>query len=232
MAGQSNMVGHGSLAKIPLFPLDYRCKIYGYDEQWRNAAEPMSDHQNIVHSVFYDDDDKASCGVAFADQMARLRPGVEIGLIPCAKGGIGLAAWQKSSGTNTLYGAMIARTRAALEHENSVLKGIVFYQGEEDAKTYSDATQWADRYEQFISDVRDEFCIADLPAIHTRLGPNGQSREYWQDVQSQQENVNLSNSDWVDASDLTTVDGVHLDTGSLIILAGRYAIKMAGILTW
>lgn len=231
MAGQSNMVGHGVLAQLPEFPRANRVFIYRYNEQWDVGAEPMSDHDGIVYTVFNDDEDLASSGMAFADHLASLQLGYEIGLVPCAKGGSGMDDWARDLSTSTLYGAMIARAQAA--EVAGDLAGLIWYQGEEDSRNSTDANAWAANFEQFIADVRSDLSIADLPVIHTKLGPDPDipERPYWTTVQAEQEAVDLTNNALVDASDLSTLaDDVHLNTASLVTLGQRYAVAMASML--
>lgn len=233
MAGQSNMVGHGALSQVPAYPLGNRCHIYGYNEAWRAGAEPMSDHAGIVHSVFLDDENLASCGMAFADSLSRFRPGIEIGLIPCAKGGSGMASWARNLSTGSLYGATLARAQAAILRPNTALKGVIWYQGEEDTKNSANAAAWAARFQQFVSDMRADLGISDLPVIWTKLGPNPSvpERPYWTTVQAQQAAASITDGAMIDASDLTTIsDNVHLNTPSLVTIGARAAVAMDGLL--
>lgn len=163
----------------------------------------MSDHAGIVYTVLFDDDDLASCGMAFGDALASIQLGFEIGLVPCAKGGSGMSSWARNLSTSTLYGAMIARAQAA--EAAGDLAGLIWYQGEEDSRTSGAANSWAANFEQFVADVRSDLGIADLPVIHTKLGPDPDipERPYWTTVQAQQEAVDLTNNALVDASDLS-----------------------------
>lgn len=233
MAGQSNMVGQGSLSQVPTYARANRCFIYRYNEQWAAGAEPMSDHTGIVYTVFNDDENLASCGMAFADSLAGLRSGVEIGLVPCAKGGSGMTSWVRNESTSSLYGAMLARVRAALQLPGTALGGLVWYQGEEDSRTSSAANAWRSRFETFVANVRSDFDSPGLPVIHTKLGPdpNLSERPYWENVQDQQEAVSIPVNDMVSAEDLSTLsDDIHLNTPSLVTLGGRYATAMNHLL--
>lgn len=231
MAGQSNMVGHGVLAQLPAFPRANRVFIYRYNEAWDVGAEPMSNHAGIVYSVFLDDENLASCGMAFADHLASLQLGYEIGLVPCAKGGSGMDDWERNLSTSTMYGAMIARAQAAAVAGD--IAGLIWYQGEEDSKNSTDANAWAANFEQFVEDVRDDLDLPNLPIVHTQLGPDNElsGREYWSVVQAQQAAVDLDFNAMVTASDLTTLgDDLHLNTASLVTLGQRYAVAMAALL--
>jgi hypothetical protein len=52
-------------------------------------------------------------------------------------GGSGMDAWQRTLSTSSLYGAMFARVKAALQHPGAFLAGMSVYQGEEDGRTLS-----------------------------------------------------------------------------------------------
>lgn len=218
MAGQSNMVGHGSLSQVPDFPLAYRIWIYGYNEQWRAGAEPMSDHTGITsgNSVFFDDEDLASCGMAFGNVKAQDRL---VGLIPCAKGGTSIAQWQKGG---ALYAAMANRINAALE-EGTELAGICWYQGEEDTRTLAKSNAFKALTEQFFTDLLNDYGV---PIKFCQLGPNPSlsDRPYWNAVKTSQASISMANVSMIATDDLQTIsDKVHMNTASLIAIGERLA---------
>lgn len=223
--GQSNEVGHGSLSQLPDFPLAYRVSIYGYNDQWREGAEPVHDHTGITpaNSVFFDDEDLASSGMAFANEMAT--EGL-VGLVPCAKGGTSISQWQKGQ---PHYNRAVARVQEALEEEGTYLAGITFYQGEEDSRT-SAANLWASRFMQFVLDIRSD--LGNVPIVFCQLGPNPNlsTRPQWNTVKAQQASISMPNVYMVTTDDLqTNSDKVHMNTPSLVTIGLRQANIFKGL---
>lgn len=224
--GQSNEQGHGALSQVPNFPRAYRVSIYGYDEKWRAGAEPVHDHAGITSAnmVFNDDDNLASSGMAFANEMAT--NGL-IGLIPCAKGGSSVAHWQKGG---DLYTAMTNRINAALQEEGTYLAGFLEHQGEEDTRTTAKANAFKALKIQFYTDLQNDF---GKPIVFCQLGPNPNlpERPKWDFVKSEQASISMDGVEMVTTDDLeTNPDKVHLNTPSLVIKGIRQATAMKGLM--
>lgn len=233
VTGQSNAKAHGSLSGFPTFPNGFKNFVWKYNETWANAVEPMSNHSGIVYDVFEDNENNQSSPMtAFANKLSELRPGIEIGIIPCAKGGTGRADWARNLSTNSLYGAMLARIAAALAHPNSVLKGILEIGSEEDTKTSSAANNYAANFEQWVSDVRSDLGF-NIPVVHTRLGtnPNISSRPYWNTVRAQHLLVSVTGVAMIDGTGKPRLsDGVHYNSGGLVALGEEGAAAMNNLL--
>lgn len=227
LAGQSNMSGRGSLTGLPTF--DNAARIFNFNNAWNwvGGAEPIDSQAGQIDTV---SSDNAGVGpsMAFADGLADLRPSMEIGLIPCAKGGSGITAWARSTSRSTLYGSMLARANAA--GALGPIAGLLFYQGEEDAKTLAAKNAYAAKLDQFLADVRSDFGDT-LPVIITALGPlDAGDFPYRSDIRTIQQAAADSITAVVDAGDLTNFDGVHLNTASQLTLGGRYATAMDGLI--
>lgn len=126
---------------------------------WEEARDPLH----------YDIDPKI-CGVgpgmSFANTLLAKDPSLGvIGLVPCAVGGTMIGEWARG---NKLYNDMIARTRAALK-EGGRLRGLMWFQGESDTKDMLDAESYKTNYEQFISDVRAELQVPELPVVQVMI---------------------------------------------------------------
>lgn len=232
LAGQSNMSGRGELNELPSFTRAGRVKIFSNAWHWVAGSEPVDSPVGQVDSVSLDSNAAASPSMAFGDALAGLTPDVEIGLVPCAKGGSSLDDWSRNLSRSTLYGSMFARSQEAAK--DGEIKGVILYQGENDADTLEHANTWASRCYELIADVRADLGIPNLPFIVTVLGPDPEDPlfPYHSLVQSQQQGMSGLGIAVVSAADLTgkVGDPIHLDTGSLVTLGQRYATAMQGLL--
>lgn len=232
LAGQSNMSGRGLLSEVPSFANASQIKVYSNAGLWVGGYEPVDDPAGQIDSVSLDSNAGASSGMAFANALATLRPGREVGLIPCAKGGSSLNQWARNLSRSSLYGSMIARANEA--KAQGTIKGLIFYQGENDADTLDHANTWVSRCQTFITNVRSDLGISNLPVIITALGPDpgDPAFPYHVNVRNAQLAMSGTNLAVVTAADLTgkVGDVIHLNTASQITLGGRYAVAMNGML--
>lgn len=61
-----------------------RVFAFGQDYRWRRAVEPLGDAPGV------------GPGLAFAKELANRQPDLVIGLVPCARGGTSILAWQRN----------------------------------------------------------------------------------------------------------------------------------------
>lgn len=154
LIGQSNMAGRGKVE-----PQDEvihpRIFMLTKDLAWVPAKDP-------VHF------DKPIAGVGLCSQFARAvaaaKPGMTIGLIPCAMGGTSLDQWKPGG---TLYTNAIARTRAAMK--SGRLAGILWHQGEGDSSHEKVAT-YPKRFAAMIAQLRKDLGAENVPVIIGELG--------------------------------------------------------------
>ena len=136
LAGQSNMVGQG----LPLTlssPSDSRL-LEQTQSGWRVAADPLSETGGI------------GPGMTFGLQLLRDQPGVTIGLVMCAVGGTSISQWQPGE---AYYEHCAAAARAA----GAPVAGILFLQGETDARRARTAAQWYDQFRTMLVGWRRDF---------------------------------------------------------------------------
>jgi len=164
LAGQSNMAGRGEVPKSGQ-KTNSKVFVFGNDYRWRIAAEPIDDPSNQVDKVSEDPDAGYSPALAFAASLVEQRPGMVIGLIPCAVGGSSIDLWRRSLSENSLYGSCVKRVRAA--STMGEVAGTRFFQGEADAiapELYQESklypNQWADRFEVFSQRLAKRFGVA------------------------------------------------------------------------
>ena len=232
MAGQSNMSGRGDIAQLPSFTWSNSVLNYATDGKLKEPVEPIDSNVGEVYSILGDPGATASPMLSFANALASLRPSSQIVLVPCPKGATRMTDWARSISTATCYGAMVARANAA-KALGGTIKGLCWYQGESDADNSSDASQWSERFNQLVTDVRSDLG-ASVKVVFTILGPDSQPGDFpfWTSVVSEQTHYSLPiGVARVTAQDLSTpVGNVHLTTASLVTLGQRMANAMNGLL--
>jgi hypothetical protein len=224
LAGQSNMVGRGSLTPAKTYPNASRIYSFNSACAWVAGCDPL-----------HTDDGNAGIGpgMAFADKLLDLMgdPTRTIGLIPCAKSGSAIAEWAPRWRANSFYGAMLKR--AQLAAGTGEIKGLIWYQGETDAQSSSFPLPWLEGVRGLIENVRRDLQLPKLPAIITKLGPSPQSATYpmWTTIQAYADQIaDVAPHDVavVSAADLipNAGDPLHLNANSAVILGQRYASAM------
>jgi|UPI000551D934 hypothetical protein len=232
LMGQSNMSGRGVLTEIAPGALDpdERIQLYGNDGRWRRAAEPLDTAQDQIDKVS-SDPDGVGPGLAFAKAMLKKHPGRPIGLVTCAKGGSAIGEWKPSAERSTLYGSCLARAREAAPFGQ--IAGILWYQGETDARTDALARAWAGRFGEMIIQFRADLGKPDLPVAVVGIGDQPQSGKYagqfpaWTTVQDDQKRLRLGHQVYVSAAGLArNPDELHLNTQSQVRLGQMLAAVM------
>lgn len=165
LIGQSNMAGRGFLNEAK--EIDTTHIFILRNGRWQKMFRP-------VHP------DRSFAGVCLAESFAEAyadKYGVEVGLIPCADGGTSLDQWKKGE---LLYDNAVNNARLAMR--TSKLVGILWHQGESDARAELASTYRA-RFEEMISQLKKDIGI-DVPVILGELGSflqnfgDGSVREY------------------------------------------------------
>ena len=221
LMGQSNMSGRGEIK-----PEDKvgnpRILMLDKDDKWQIAVEPL--HFDMPKAA-------VGPGMSFAREMLKdEKPGVSIGLVPCAVGGSPLKKWEKGG---SLYIQALDRIEKA--RKKGTLKGVLWHQGETDAASLQLAKSYQRRLAKMIGDFRDalgqkelifvvgtlaDYFIGDKTFVYTELVNHA--------LVKVAEDVN--DVGCVYSSGLTDNDGVHFDRSSQIELGRRYARQMRKML--
>ena len=229
LAGQSNMSGRGDLQELMANP-DPRIYVFGNDYHWNLAQEPVDDARDQVDKVSEDLDAGFSPAVAFATTLLEHDPDLVIGLIPCAQGNTSITEWQRSLSDESLYGACLKHVRIA--QTMGTVAGLLFFQGETDAidpKEDPERTllpnQWADAFEVFVTDWRNDLNLPELPVVFAEIGTTTHAWRFinWSLVQEQQRKVDIPFCTMITTSDLPLRDPVHFTTQSYQIIGKRFA---------
>lgn len=232
LAGESDMSGRGLLNEIPAFANSNRVRVFANDWRWVSGYEPVDDPAGQIDVVSLDSTAAASCGMAFGTSLAALRPGVEICLVPCAKGGSKMAHWSRNISRSSLYGSMIARAKEAAR--TGAIKGVLWWQGKNDEDDYDAANSWAANCLQLIADIRSDLEIPELPVviavIDDQVGVVG--APYVDIVQDQQRSISGPGIARIETAGLPMKAGdpVHLSTAGLIEVGARFAGALVGML--
>jgi hypothetical protein len=211
LAGQSNMVGRG-------FPLSdgeaaEPAVVEWKDGGWNVASDPLADPSDPESGV--------GPGMTFAEAVAAAEPGVTVGLVMCAKGGTSIADWRP---TGDLYRRCILRVRAG----GVQVAGVLFLQGEADAKTKEKARAWGRGFAAvYAAFTRDLHPTAFL------LGQTGTLPKAWkgqETVRAQQaQAATRYRLPLVATAGLPTgADGVHFTVAGYKQVGARFAAAWLG----
>jgi len=205
LIGQSNMAGRGKVEEQDKIESP-NIFMLTKDLKWVVAKDP-------VHF------DKGAAGVGlcseFARDISKADPKSSIGLIPCAMGGSSLDQWQPGK---PLYTTAITRAKEALKQGK--LAGILWHQGESDAKPELIATYPA-RFETMITQLRKELGAENVPVLIGEIIP-GHGNHDAVNVALAETAKKTSNAALVSSADLGKKQ-LHYDSADYRALGKRYA---------
>ena len=125
----------------------------------------------------------------------------------------------------TNYNTFLARLQNSAQYGN--IEAVLFYQGESDTLTYDDAVNWCDRFEQFVTDLRDDLDMPDLPVIFAQVGTFKTPTAYHDELQARQAAFSMDGVSMVPTYDLPLWDdpnnNVHLSAEGEYILGQRFS---------
>jgi hypothetical protein len=230
LAGQSNMSGRGIVPQVTPTELapDPKIMLYGNDGVWRVASEPLDTATGQIDPVSVDTNAGVGPGLAFAKMVQARDPRRPIILVPCAKGGTSLKQWSPDPSRATLYRSCLARVREVMPRGR--LAGLLWYQGESDARDQASASQWGEGFETLMTDFRTDLAAPNLPflmigiADPPKVGRFADQFPFWSIVQQEQAKMTGTNLHYVSAVGLEKLDDdLHLSTKGQIDLARRMA---------
>lgn len=137
LVGQSNMAGRAPLDD-EAGRTDPQILQFTANGVWIPATDPLHPPQFGFAGT--------GPGMSFARALAEVLPGHEIRLIPCALGATPLARWEPDG---DLFQNAANRLRPALA-EGESLAGLLWHQGESDARTEADAATYETRLETAV----------------------------------------------------------------------------------
>lgn len=149
--GQSNMSGYSGSLDGAEAPID-EVHLFGNDDVWKRASEPMDDGTDQVDLVSAESPQHTLL-LRFGKEIYQAT-GVPVAIIPGPLGGTNLySQWQRNESDHadrgTLYGSLLYRALA--QNDPVPPKGFLWYQGE------SDAGQGLDAYKQNLQRLMAEY---------------------------------------------------------------------------
>lgn len=155
LIGQSNAAGRGLLEEAA--PLDTRAGRLRVlrNGRWLEMFRPVNPDRCFSGSCLAE---------SFAREYSKAHPDVQVGIIPCADGGTKIEQW--------LPGELLfdnALNCARLAMRTSVIKGIIWHQGESDCLPEYIGVYF-DRFRTVMDTLRLELGDPELPVIVGGLG--------------------------------------------------------------
>ena len=194
IAGQSNAQGRNvelndpsDAADLGIVAADDAVRMLGNDYVWKSAYEPLDDCTGQVDSVSQDPssgecvamgNSGVSFGVSLGNEVHQATGGT-VFLIPAAKGGSTAAEWRPQNGLynrSSLFGSAAHRARLAkeeraapvgFEHDGKEYGAIVWFQGEAETNTFSEASNFKSRTDEILDAFQAELAA---PVFVAQLG--------------------------------------------------------------
>jgi len=247
LAGQSNMQAWGTLNE-PLKLDPKRIVNFRMNNEWSPPFEPI--HWNVEAADTVHRDLLFKLGMSpeeYKKERAAPRPivpgGVDvgggfakqivdnsahnIGLIPCAMGGIPIKYWDpalKDKGSASLYGSMYDR----IQMVGGRIKGILWYQGESDA--YEECVgEYRKRFLELIDAIRRDTGDPDLPFLYVQISryydQDRTNAKWWEAIRDIQRHVTSERKKlyMVSAVDADFQDRIHISGESTQLVGQRLA---------
>lgn len=220
LIGQSNMAGRGAVAATDQVPSP-RVLMLNQAGEWVPAVDPMHFDKPAVIGV--------GPGRTFGIALARAYPDATIGLIPCAVGGSPIDSWKPGAfyAETKTYPWDDALRRARVALQSGTLKGILWHQGESDAKPAL-AADYAAKLHDLVTRLRVELKAPSVPFLAGQLGKFAGSEWDHARIAVDQAHRDLprhvAHSAFVSAEGLKDKgDKVHFDADAARELGRRYA---------
>ena len=214
MIGQSNMAGRGYASEVE--PIDNTNLLVLRNGRWQKLFTPVNPDRRFSG---------ISLAESFALEYSKAHGGVKVGLITCADGGTDIDDWLEGG---VLFDNAIYQSRLADRTSNVV--GILWHQGESDAKDDERVNAYEEKLKKVILAFRKEKCLSDIPFIMGELGKWDRSSTPWDGklyekindiiikVAKETPNVELATSDGLTPNE----DLLHINAKSLREFGKRY----------
>ncbi len=208
LIGQSNMAGRAPIPADAQGPLD-RCVLLNDRDVWEPATNPLNRYSTIRKDLKMQ---KLGPGWGFARALLETDPKARVGLVVNAKGGSRIEEWRKGE---KFFDEAVRRAKAAAKA--GTLRGIVWHQGESNAKD----ADYLDKLKQLVLDLRAALGQPALPFVAGQVA--GESPV---NARLAQLPGTAPGTACVSAEGLKTIDNVHFDAAGQLELGRRYAEAM------
>ncbi len=183
-----------------------RCHLLNGQDIWEPAKNPLNRYSTIRKGLGMQ---KLNPGYSFSKAMLEKDPSISIGLVVNAKGGSSIEQWSKES---EFYKEAVRRTKSALK--TGTLKGVLWHQGESDAKD----VHYLQKLELLIKGLRIEFDMPDLPFVAGQVNNVPLINEQIAKLPATVDSTGFASSEGLKA-----MDRWHFDAKSMKRLGQRYA---------
>lgn len=224
LAGQSNMAGRGVVAPMDTLP-DKRIITISEKMEWILAKEPLHYYEPKLTGL--------DCALSFGREMLQLVPdSVTIALLPCAVGGSAIHQWLGDSLYRDVQLLSNLKNKVDFAGKYGVIKGILWHQGENDAKPERIAVH-EENLKKLIATFRTIAGNNHLPFLMGELGSFRKAP-----FQNKYDSINHilhavagsdENSFVIGTDDLKCKqDSIHFNAAGQRILGWRFARRYAG----
>ena len=222
LAGQSNMVGFGSIAELDdtVKTQPANVEFYLEGEQTSMASQGAAGPEFTLAAV-----------------LSRSIPNRKIVLIKYARSGTSLLAWApdweaeraaitENHQAGPLYENLLDQVRTITQDKRVELGAVFWMQGERDARYPAAAAEYEANLVTFIEAVRRDLHAPGLPFIYGQVNPPSASYQGAAAVRLAQNRAErrVGNAKLVSTDGLTKgADGVHYDAQGQMVLGRRFA---------
>lgn len=214
LVGQSNMAGRGKLEAEDKIA-DPHVWTLDASDSWAAAVDP-------IHTDPRGGKNGVGLGRTFGIRVAAARAGTQVGLIPCAVGGVSIDQWKKGG---KLYTEAVRRAKIAQKRGRIV--GILWHQGESDTKPEKIA-KYAAKLDAIVAAFRADLDAPNAPLVVGELGlfndpAKNAARTAFNEMIAKYA-ADRPGTGLVQSDDLASVgDDTHFDAASQRELGRRYA---------
>ena len=222
LAGQSNMVGQGNARELAS---TYRRPPSNVEFYYNGYIAPLNRFKHFGPEI------------GFAHEISRHFPRTKIKLIKFAVGGTSLFAWDpnwsaararktRNASAGPLFKKLIKTAKISFNDKNSKLAGILWMQGEADAKYPFAAQQYAGNLQRFVNSLRSKLRSPNSLFIMGSINPPQRLFPSTPIVQRAQRLASrrIRNLKLIKTSDLQKRnDHLHYNTNGQLELGKRFA---------
>lgn len=223
--GQSNMAGYSGNLIGAETPID-RVHLFGNDNRWKRATEPMDAGTDQVDAVS-SENPAHSLMLRFAKDM-EAATGVPQAIVPGPLGGTNLhTQWQRNESDHddrgTLYGSLLHR--ALLQNDPNPPIGFLWFQGESDSGRGTAA--YESDMNELIARYREDLANPELWVLQAQLGTHQlqQDLEAWVSIQEAQRRVAEADPRVavIPTADQPRSDTIHFSVAGYKTIGARFA---------
>jgi len=213
--------------------------------QGTTSELPANYRRNPSNVSFYFNGSKTSLSrfkhfgpeIGFAHEIARRYPHTKIKLIKFAVGGTSMFAWHpqwnaakanstRNASAGALFKKLVKTAKIPFDEENSIFAGVLWMQGEQDAKYPVAAKQYARNLNSFVSALRHELKAPSAAFLMGKVNPPLELFPATRAVQNAQKlaQQRIRNCHLIKTADLEKRnDLLHYNTSGQLELGKRFA---------